>query len=327
MLTVLVTDFLPRTYRKYIELNVKYSSVYRRYNENMPKFLKDRPRSGADHVMSRLTEAQFYEANDVVAKGNGMFHVKSQSHPCTTSTSTLVKVSSCHRRAPAKTGQSTSCPASTSVLFLIMCMNGVGRNWHLITDNPLFSLDNACLGQTSCERDGSGRSDITDHTYTPVSVEMQSPCHALPERKRPRKVKQRRECASLLREITDLTYHLQDEDYLKTLTDQLTEILEDVKLHTPHDQSLPLTFTPKKRKKEMANLPVKTVPQKHPFTNRLLCRSYEVELPGQHEFEMNFVKYLTVQFGIHIFIIIKSHIVFIYCTMCNLTLYVNIVIL
>ncbi|KAJ4943607.1 hypothetical protein JOQ06_006106 [Pogonophryne albipinna] len=29
MLTVLVTDFLPRTYRKYIELNVKYSTVYR----------------------------------------------------------------------------------------------------------------------------------------------------------------------------------------------------------------------------------------------------------------------------------------------------------
>ncbi|KAI4808774.1 hypothetical protein KUCAC02_000820 [Chaenocephalus aceratus] len=44
MLTVLVTDFLPRTYRKYIELNVKYSSVYRGYNENMPKFFKDRPK-------------------------------------------------------------------------------------------------------------------------------------------------------------------------------------------------------------------------------------------------------------------------------------------
>ncbi|KAK5906491.1 hypothetical protein CgunFtcFv8_002352, partial [Champsocephalus gunnari] len=83
MLTVLVTDFLPRTYRKYIGLNVKYSSVYRRYNENMPAFLKDRPRSVADHVMSRLTEAQCIEANDVVAKGNGMVHVKSQSHPCT----------------------------------------------------------------------------------------------------------------------------------------------------------------------------------------------------------------------------------------------------
>ncbi|KAL3060844.1 hypothetical protein OYC64_015229 [Pagothenia borchgrevinki] len=51
----------------------------------------------------------------------------------------------------------------------------------------------------------------------------------------------------------------------------MTETLEDVKLHTPHDQSLPLTFTPKKRKKEMANLPVKTVPQKHPFTKRVGC--------------------------------------------------------
>ncbi|XP_033969877.1 uncharacterized protein LOC117480070 isoform X1 [Trematomus bernacchii] len=271
MLTVLVTDFLPRTYRKYIELNVKYSSFYRRYNENMPKFLKDRPRSVADHVMSRLTEAQFYEANDIVAKGNGMFHVKSQSHPCTQhhinfGESIIMPSCTCKDWAKHKLPCKHFCAVFNHVHE--WGWEKLASNYR---DNPLFSLDNACLGQTSCERDDSGRSDITDHTYTPVSVEMQSPCNALPERKRPRKVKQRRECASLLREITDLTYHLQDEDYLKTLTDQMTEILEDVKLHTPHDQSLPLTFTPKKRKKEMANLPVKTVPQKHPFTKRVGC--------------------------------------------------------
>ncbi|KAL3067745.1 hypothetical protein OYC64_022046 [Pagothenia borchgrevinki] len=271
MLTVLVTDFLPRTYRKYIELNVKYSSFYRRYNETMPKFLKDRPRSVADHVMSRLTEAQFYEANDVVAKGNGMFHVKSQSHPCTQhhinfGESIIMPSCTCKDWAKHKLPCKHFCAVFNHVHE--WGWEKLASNYR---DNPLFSLDNACLGQTSCERDDSGRSDITDHTYTPVSVEMQSPCNALPERKRPRKVKQRRECASLLREITDLTYHLQDEDYLKTLTDQMTEILEDVKLHTPHDQSLPLTFTPKKRKKEMANLPVKTVPQKHPFTKRVGC--------------------------------------------------------
>ncbi|KAI8490411.1 hypothetical protein Bbelb_316790 [Branchiostoma belcheri] len=39
MLTVVTSEFLSNIYRKYIELNVKYSSSYRQYTTNIPQFL------------------------------------------------------------------------------------------------------------------------------------------------------------------------------------------------------------------------------------------------------------------------------------------------
>ncbi|KAK5927631.1 hypothetical protein CgunFtcFv8_012766 [Champsocephalus gunnari] len=104
-----------------------------------------------------------------------MFHVKSQSHPCTQHNINLgesIIMPSCTCKDWAK--HKLPCKHFCAVF------NHVHEwGWEKLAsgnrDNPLFSLDNACLGQTSCERDGSGRSDITDHTYTPVSVEMQSP--------------------------------------------------------------------------------------------------------------------------------------------------------
>ncbi|KAI8501875.1 hypothetical protein Bbelb_202870 [Branchiostoma belcheri] len=97
---------------------------------------------------------------------------------------------------------------------------------------------------------------------------------------RQNKTKLRRECASILREVTDLTYHLQDETYLEHLKEQLTNIKDDMRQHVPHDDTLPLTLTPKKRKAESGHeteldpgqsgtLPIKRVPQKHPFTKRV----------------------------------------------------------
>ncbi|KAI8487930.1 hypothetical protein Bbelb_343780 [Branchiostoma belcheri] len=39
MLTVVTSEFLSNIYRKYIELNVRYSSSYRQYTTNIPQFL------------------------------------------------------------------------------------------------------------------------------------------------------------------------------------------------------------------------------------------------------------------------------------------------
>ncbi|XP_076139180.1 uncharacterized protein LOC143122207 [Alosa pseudoharengus] len=58
------------------------------------------------------------------------------------------------------------------------------------------------------------------------------------------KAKKRRKCGRLLHEITDLSYHLQDEPFLDSVIGRLTDLLEDVRLHTPHDETLPLSYTP-----------------------------------------------------------------------------------
>ncbi|CAH1247472.1 CARF [Branchiostoma lanceolatum] len=79
MLTTVVTDFLPTAHRKYIQLNVTFSSCYRKYHESLPPFLKDRPRGVVTHIMSRLSEAQCYEESDILPIGPGIFRVKSAS--------------------------------------------------------------------------------------------------------------------------------------------------------------------------------------------------------------------------------------------------------
>lgn len=62
------------------------------------------------------------------------------------------------------------------------------------------------------------------------------------------KTKKRQKCGSLPHEISDLSYHLQDEQFMDSVIDRLTDLLEDVKLHTPHDETLPLSYTPPSKK-------------------------------------------------------------------------------
>ncbi|XP_019616867.1 PREDICTED: calcium-responsive transcription factor-like isoform X1 [Branchiostoma belcheri] len=74
-----------------------------------------------------------------------------------------------------------------------------------------------------------------------VDDEALPPCADLPPRKKQRKTRLRTECASLLKEVTGLTYHLQDETFLETLKEQITDIREDIRQHVPHDETLPLS--------------------------------------------------------------------------------------
>ncbi|CAB1350355.1 unnamed protein product [Coregonus sp. 'balchen'] len=82
-----------------------------------------------------------------------------------------------------------------------------------------------------------------------------------------RKVLQlRKQCAGYLKEITDLTYHLQDEQCMTDLSSHLKSVLMDMKANVPQDTGLPLTFSPRKRKAEKAMDPLPTKRASHPFT-------------------------------------------------------------
>lgn len=76
------------------------------------------------------------------------------------------------------------------------------------------------------------------------------------------KTKKRQRCESLLREILDLTYHLQDEPFLDSLTFRLNDLLEDVRRHTPHDDTLPLSYTPPSKKNRYLKT-LSIIPEKH----------------------------------------------------------------
>jgi hypothetical protein len=76
-----------------------------------------------------------------------------------------------------------------------------------------------------------------------------------------------KQCAGYLKEITDLTYHLQDEQYMTGLSSHLQSLLQEMKGLVPQDKDLTLTLSPRKRKAEedMATLPTQGASQ--PFTD------------------------------------------------------------
>ncbi|KAI4826636.1 hypothetical protein KUCAC02_030074 [Chaenocephalus aceratus] len=70
LLTVVVSDFLPKAYQKYIELNVMFSDGYRKYNTNLPQYLQNRPRP-----IAHFRSLDFKGA--VTGREKGVFCVKS----------------------------------------------------------------------------------------------------------------------------------------------------------------------------------------------------------------------------------------------------------
>ncbi|XP_073729383.1 uncharacterized protein [Misgurnus anguillicaudatus] len=100
------------------------------------------------------------------------------------------------------------------------------KNHHVVKepDNPLFSIDVVCL---------SSSTPLINSSTPPGDTS---------------KTKKRKKCGSLLREISVLTCHLQDESFLDILTVRLNDLLEDVKSHTTHNDTLSLSYTPPSKK-------------------------------------------------------------------------------
>ena len=53
LLEIIITKFLPTLYRKYVSLNVKYSSEYKQYADVVPNFLQNRPRELVEFLLER----------------------------------------------------------------------------------------------------------------------------------------------------------------------------------------------------------------------------------------------------------------------------------
>ncbi|XP_078349678.1 uncharacterized protein LOC144634557 [Oculina patagonica] len=79
MLTILVDQFLPDKYTKYVEENTRRSKNYKRYDPKMPPYLYNRPRHIVQHCLDKRELANAIPAHHVVSKGDGKFEVHSQT--------------------------------------------------------------------------------------------------------------------------------------------------------------------------------------------------------------------------------------------------------
>lgn len=218
--------FSPSTPLRYSELNIKYSSSHRKYNEPMQSFLKDMPRRIADHISQEYENASSYCTEDIITAGEGLFHVKSQTdgtqhHTVLFGSQHVMPLCTCKDWEQHKLPCRHFC-----AIFRLVEGWGWNRLGSIYRDNPLLRLDTVCLGTTNTEQ----HTDTTaEHNSTICDVNQEPP---LPLWRSQSKTKLQMECAGYLEEIIDLTYHLEDETYMTQLAAVLQNILLEVKTHS-----------------------------------------------------------------------------------------------
>jgi hypothetical protein len=79
----IVESFIPDSYQQYMQSNLMYSSSYRRYNQNVPAYLRDRPPQFVKHCLKSRYAAAEYQCSDIstVNFQKGEFNVRSKTNP------------------------------------------------------------------------------------------------------------------------------------------------------------------------------------------------------------------------------------------------------
>jgi len=77
--TLLVKNYLPDMYHKYIFQNYKLAGEYRAYSSSVPSYLHGRPHAVIVHCLNRKAKGNKYTPDDVTTVGNGIFEVMKPS--------------------------------------------------------------------------------------------------------------------------------------------------------------------------------------------------------------------------------------------------------
>ena len=77
MLKVVIESFLPPLYHRYVELNIRYSDEYKKYQRSLPTYLRNRPKNIIDHLLMRKRAVDHAMIRSVETINNTRYSVKS----------------------------------------------------------------------------------------------------------------------------------------------------------------------------------------------------------------------------------------------------------
>ena len=78
LLQLFIENFIPRHYEKYIELNVKYTSGFRKYQQEIPQYWQNRPKWYVLDLLEKQSRVTTYMIDSVKNIDNVKFHVSSE---------------------------------------------------------------------------------------------------------------------------------------------------------------------------------------------------------------------------------------------------------
>lgn len=204
-----------------MELNTRYSGQYRGYNNTIPKYLQDKPRQFLVHCLSRISSAEDIPADYIKAGENpGEFYVRSLD-----SKDTWYNLSFVGNTCMPK----CSCPdfSRTGLLckhFFAVFKHNEDWQWEalpkLYRDNPHLCLDDAViLGGTPSHNPDSIIEDQPDSSLPTTEPQLQ-----IQPKVTTSLTSEAMKCRETLKQITTLTYNVEDLDALKELGSSLQSL-------------------------------------------------------------------------------------------------------
>ena len=80
LLIIVIESVLPKLYEKYVELNVKFTSGYKKYQESIPESLHNRPRFIVQNMLEKMSKVTSSMISSVKVLTEGrIFEVQSES--------------------------------------------------------------------------------------------------------------------------------------------------------------------------------------------------------------------------------------------------------
>ena len=79
LLTVIIEEFILKLYRNYVTMTLRFISKHKKYLENIPSFLKDRPRALVTDILDKISRATDEMRSSVEESIKNIFMVKSAS--------------------------------------------------------------------------------------------------------------------------------------------------------------------------------------------------------------------------------------------------------
>ena len=128
------------------ELNLRSSSSYRLYNNNVPIWLRDRPREFVTHCLGRLSSAMETPSEDIRMLEGGKFTVRSQTSG---KNYTLCFQNENHPTCECEDWKRNHWPCKH---FMAVFINYEQWGWNSLpatyTENPYFTLDPSIIKTT-----------------------------------------------------------------------------------------------------------------------------------------------------------------------------------
>ena len=249
------------TYR-YYEKNLKYNAKYRRYAEDIPDFLVNRPRSVVKHCKEKIVAAQDINPDTIKIIGHGEFSVKGSD---TFSQEHYKVFFGDDNRMPHCSCYGWKMSAYPCKHFFAIFAKYPAWSWDALSSlyrNSPFMILDEMLHAESNAHEGSATLDKAAAAHEEEPCQLETEMSAMDDsndsinlareigRKRARTGPSGPAVRELIDEIRRASFLVEDStDLMKEVHQKLSEIKDDIYKHASTEKGIPLRqVTPKKAK-------------------------------------------------------------------------------